>query len=166
LNIAPPTVVIGSVGRLDPVKDLRTLVAATAEARRIHPVELVVIGDGAERDALAATAVERGVERYVHFLGYRSDARDWLAGCDMYVNSSISEGVSLTILEAMAAGLPVVATRVGGTPEIVDATCGMLVPPRDRQALAGAIVALARDPPQRAQPGGAARRRVEDRFRL
>jgi glycosyltransferase involved in cell wall biosynthesis len=84
----------------------------------------------------------------------------------VYVNSSISEGVSLTILEAMAAGVPVVATRVGGTPEILDSTCGMLVPPRERQALAGAIVELAGDPVRRSQLGRAARTRVEERFTL
>jgi glycosyltransferase involved in cell wall biosynthesis len=166
LHIPPSTLVIGSVGRLDPVKDLRTLLAATAEVRRTHPVALVVIGDGPERTSLEAAAVECGLEQHVHFLGYRSDARDWLAGCDVYVNSSISEGVSLTILEAMAAGVPVVATRVGGTPEILDSTCGMLVPPRERQALAGAIVELAGDPVRRSQLGRAARTRVEERFTL
>lgn len=166
LHIAPEALIVGSVGRLDPVKDLLTLLAATAEVRRQRPVELVVIGDGAERGHLEAVAAKYGLDRCVHFLGYRSDARDWLAGCDVYVNSSISEGVSLTILEAMSAGLPVVATRVGGTPEILDSTCGMLVPPRDPKAIAGALVELACDPKRRGQLGQAARKRVEERFTL
>jgi glycosyltransferase involved in cell wall biosynthesis len=166
LGISPDALVVGSVGRLDPVKDLRTLVFATAQLRRSHPTELVIIGDGPERAHLEAAAAERGLERAVHFLGYRSDAREWLAGCDVYVNSSVSEGVSLTILEAMTAGLPVIATSVGGTPEILDSTCGMLVPPRDPQAIADALLQLAREPQRRVQLGRAARRRVEERFTL
>jgi glycosyltransferase involved in cell wall biosynthesis len=89
-----------------------------------------------------------------------------LAGCDVYVNSSISEGVSLTILEAMAAGLPVVATCVGGTPEILDATCGCLVPARDSGAIAGALFHLQGRPELRAELGSAARRRVVERFSM
>ena len=165
-GFGPGPLVIGSVGRLDPVKDLRTLILATADVRRTHPAELLVIGDGPERSGLETIASECGLKQHVHFLGYRRDARDWLAGCDVYVNSSVSEGVSLTILEAMAAGLPVVATRVGGTPEIVDSTCGMLVPPRQPLALAGALLELARDRERRSQLGRAARQRVEERFTL
>jgi glycosyltransferase involved in cell wall biosynthesis len=100
------------------------------------------------------------------FLGQRDDARRWLAACDVYVNSSISEGVSLTILEAMAAGLTPVVTRVGGTPEVVDDSCGRLVPSRDPRALAAALRTLAASPALRADLGLAARRRVEERFSL
>ena len=102
----------------------------------------------------------------MRFVGHREDARDLLAACDLYANSSISEGISLTILEAMAAGLPVVATRVGGTPEIVDATCGRLVPSRDPRALADALTALAADAALREPLGRQARARVEQRFTL
>jgi glycosyltransferase involved in cell wall biosynthesis len=84
----------------------------------------------------------------------------------VYANSSISEGISLTILEAMAAGLPVVATRVGGTPEIVDASCGRLVPSRDPESLATTLSQLAGDGALRAALGRAARARVEQRFTL
>ena len=78
---------------------------------------LLVIGDGSERARLEASAREVGAGSSVRFLGHREDARDLLSACDVYANSSISEGISLTILEAMAAGLPVVATRAGGTPD-------------------------------------------------
>ena len=166
LNLSPSALIIGSVGRLDPVKDIGTLLAATAHARRNLPAELIIIGDGPERSRLEAAAVENGLEQHVHFLGYRSDARDWLGACDVYVNTSVSEGISLTILEAMAARLPVIATQVGGTPEIIDSTCGILVPVRDAQAVAGALVQLARDPQRRRQLGHAARTRVEERFTL
>jgi len=102
----------------------------------------------------------------VRFLGHRDDARHWLAGCDLYANSSISEGVSLTILEAMAAALPVVATRVGGTPEVVDDSCGRLVPARDAESLAAAVGELAGQPALRQSLGRAGRSRVETRFTL
>ena len=107
--------VIGTIARLDPVKDLGTLIRAVAELSRHVAATLVVVGDGSERAALETLARDLGVSDRVRFLGQRDDAREWLAGCDVYVNSSISEGVSLTILEAMAAALPVIATRVGGT---------------------------------------------------
>jgi glycosyltransferase involved in cell wall biosynthesis len=89
-----------------------------------------------------------------------------LNAADLYVSSSVSEGISLTILEGMSAGLPVIATAVGGTPEIVDASCGILVPARDGAALGAAIVALARDPGRRQQLGTAARARVLESFTL
>jgi glycosyltransferase involved in cell wall biosynthesis len=113
-------VVVGTIARLDPVKDLATLIHATAAVARQMPIALIVIGDGPEREQLESLAAELRVESSVRFLGHRDDARVWLGGCDVYANSSIHEGVSLTILEAMAAGLPIVATRVGGTPEIID----------------------------------------------
>jgi glycosyltransferase involved in cell wall biosynthesis len=111
-------------------------------------------------------SAELGLDEHVRFLGHRDDARLWLAGCDVYVKSSISEGVSLTILEAMAAGLPIVATGVGGTPEVVDVQCGRLIPPRDPSTLAQTLVTLAENPALRADLGQAARRRVETRFTI
>jgi glycosyltransferase involved in cell wall biosynthesis len=107
-----------------------------------------------------------GLADRVQFLGHRDDARAWLAGCDIYANSSISEGISLTILEAMAAGLPVVATRAGGTVEIVDDACGRLVPTRNAHALGGALAELGADPGRRRALGTVARERVEQRFTI
>jgi len=160
------TLVIGTIARLDPVKDLGTLIRATAAIAQRIPVTVIVLGEGPERRALEHLAMELGVARHITFLGHRDDARQWLAGCDVYANSSISEGVSLTILEAMAAALPVVATRVGGTPEIVDSACGRLIPARDPSALARSLLMLAQDRELRAALGAAARRRVEERFTL
>jgi glycosyltransferase involved in cell wall biosynthesis len=102
----------------------------------------------------------------VRFLGHREDARRWLAGCDAYVNCSVSEGVSLTILEAMAAALPIVATNVGGTPEVVDASSGRLIPSRDPASLASTLVELADHPELREDLGRSARRRLESRFAI
>lgn len=128
LGIREDQFVVGTIARLDPVKDLSTLIQAVARHQERRNVVLLVVGDGAELARLQSCAREAGAESSVRFLGHREDARDLLAACDVYANSSISEGISLTILEAMAAGLPIVATRVGGTPEIVDASCGRLVP--------------------------------------
>ena len=160
------TLVIGTVARLDPVKDLGTLVDAVGRLSQVRSVRLVVVGDGPERATLEQRAAAAGTTSVITWLGHRDDARDWLAGCDAYVNCSISEGVSLTILEAMAAGLPVVATRVGGTPEVVTTDTGLLVPARDMGAIVHAIDALAGDPARRTQFGTAARARVETHFSL
>jgi glycosyltransferase involved in cell wall biosynthesis len=166
LDLAEGTFVVGTIARLDPVKDLGILIDAIAALGRSLPVAAVVVGDGPERAALERRAAERGVGGRVRFLGQRDDAREWLAGCDAYVNSSVSEGVSLTILEAMAACLPVIATGVGGTPEVVTAECGRLIPARDAAALAAAIGDLARQPQLRAGLATAARARVESRFAI
>jgi glycosyltransferase involved in cell wall biosynthesis len=166
LDASPDAFVIGTVARLDPVKDLGSLLQATAIVAAGRPVVLVVVGDGAERRALEARAAGLGIAQHTRFLGRRDDAREWLWACDAYVNCSISEGVSLTILEAMAASLPIVATRVGGTPEVIDETCARLVPARDPGRLAGALLGLAADPALRAALGRSARQRLESRFTI
>ncbi|HEX5216435.1 MAG TPA: glycosyltransferase [Vicinamibacterales bacterium] len=166
LGVGDGDLVIGTIARLDPVKDLGTLLRAVAAMpAQISPV-IAVVGDGAERQALTTLATELGMNSRVRWLGQRHDARDWLPGFDLYVNCSISEGVSLTILEAMAAALPVIATRVGGTPEVVDSSCGRLIPARDPAALATALVELAADPQARAALAHAGRARVEERFTI
>jgi glycosyltransferase involved in cell wall biosynthesis len=164
LGLPDDALVVGTVARLDPVKDLQTLVRAIA--LQPMPVTLLIVGDGSERSAIEIAAHDIGIASRVRFLGHREDARDVLAACDLYANSSISEGISLTILEAMAAGLPVVATKVGGTPEIVDDTCGRLVPSRDPDALARTLASLAADFPLRQALGREARARVESQFTL
>jgi glycosyltransferase involved in cell wall biosynthesis len=166
LGIPEETFAIATVARLDPVKDLDVLVRAVTSLARRLPAILLVVGDGSERRHLEDFA--RGLENghCIRFLGHRDDVQDVLAGCDAYANSSISEGISLTILEAMAVGLPIVATRVGGTPEILDESCGRLVPARDPERLSAALSELASQPATRAQLGHAGRARVEQRFTL
>lgn len=166
LGVREDTLVIGTIARLDPVKDLGTLVRAVGQLPRDIHATLVIIGDGSDRPRLEDEVRALSMTSSVVFLGRRDDAREWLAGCDIYVNSSISEGVSLTILEAMAASLPVVATSVGGTPEVVDESCGRLVPSRDPRALTAAVADLWYDPELRRALGRAARTRVEARFTL
>jgi L-malate glycosyltransferase len=166
LGLSQGRVVVGTIARLDSVKDLGTLIEAVALVNRNIPATLLIIGDGAERKPLEDKAVMTHADGMVRFLGHRDDARDLLAGCHVYANSSIHEGISLTILEAMAAAIPVVATRVGGTPEILEDTCGRLVPARDAQTLAAALSDLAARPDLREHLGRAARQRVETRFTL
>lgn len=163
LGVSDDTVVVATIARLDPVKDLETLIHAVAKVIDV-PILLLVIGDGPEREKLTQEAATSGVAARVRFLGHRDDAREWLPASDIYVNSSISEGVSLTILEAMAAALPVIATGVGGTPEVLDEVSGTLVPSRNPLALAAALSALAGDSGRRQAMGDAARRRVEAHF--
>jgi glycosyltransferase involved in cell wall biosynthesis len=166
LGLPSTLLTIGTIARLDAVKDFVTLIRAIAELRQRVPAALVIIGDGPERQRLEHEARTCGVAQHIHFMGYREDAREWLAGCDVYANSSVSEGISLTILEAMAAGLPVVATRVGGTPEVVLDSCGILVPPRDPTALADALSQMAMQRSLGRVLGRAGRERVEKYFTL
>lgn len=166
LGVDADTLVVGTIARLDPVKDLATMIEAVSALQRSTPTVLLIVGDGSERAHLEQVAAAAARPGAVRFLGHRDDARRWLAGCDVYANSSIHEGVSLTILEAMSAALPIVATRVGGTPEIVDDRYGRLFPPRDSGAMAAAIGALASDPAGRRAMGAAARQQVEARFTI
>jgi glycosyltransferase involved in cell wall biosynthesis len=166
LGVEAGTLVIGTVARLDPVKDLGSLIRAMEQVVAKMPARLVIVGDGPERERLETAAEASTAAASIQFTGHQENARRWLAGCDVYVNSSVTEGVSLTILEAMAAGLPVIATQVGGTPEVVDGTCGRLVPARNADALAGALGELASKPGLRAALGQAARERAIQRFSI
>jgi L-malate glycosyltransferase len=148
------------VGSLTPVKDHATQLDALAALAQAHPgLRLLVVGDGPERAALAARAAPLG-ER-VRFLGHRRDVPQILQASDLYVQTSLTEGFSNAILQAMAVGLPVVATAVGGNLELVPATCGTLVPPRDPARLAAALSDLVDGRERRLELGRAARRRAE-----
>lgn len=165
LGIPKDAFVVGTVGRLDPVKNLSALVRAHAEVNGRHPhAHLVVVGGGPERASLEEEARRLGIFEAVTFTGQRADVRFLMPGFDVYVNSSNYEGVSLTILEAMAARLPVVATAVGGNPEVViDHETGLLV---QAKAIADAVLALAADPRRRQTMGEAGRWRVKRYFSI
>ncbi len=166
LNGARP--VIGTVGRLVPVKDHRTLLEAFRRVVDAHPASsLVMVGDGPLRGELVHLAGTLGIGERVRFLGERQDIPALLRAFDLFVLSSISEGMPLTVLEAMAAGLPVVATRVGGVSEaVVDQHTGWLVSPRNPHEMAEAMLALLADPPRRVALGAEAQQRVRERFDL
>lgn len=167
LGLPADAFVVGTVGRLDPVKNLPALLRAHAVLATEHPrAQLVIVGDGPERDALQAEARTLGIAGSVLFTGYRPDVRAVLPAFDVYANSSVYEGVSLTILEAMAAALPVVATNVGGNPEVViDHETGRLVSSHVR-ALSGAFLELACSPLRRHHMGDAGRWRVKRHFSI
>lgn len=155
-----------SVGRLRAPKDFTTLVRAVA-ALAPGSVRLRIAGDGPDRAEVADEVAQLGLDGAVELLGARDDVADLLAGADAFVLSTDSEGLPMSVLEAMAAGLPVVASAVGGVPELVrDGETGALVPPRDPNALAAAIAGLAADADLRARLGDAARRRAEREFAL
>jgi glycosyltransferase involved in cell wall biosynthesis len=153
-----------SVGRLREPKDFLTLVRAMAG---LEPgsARLRIAGDGPDRAAIAAEVARLGLD--VELLGTRTDVPALLAEADVFVLASHSEGLPMSVLEAMAAGLPVVASAVGGVPELVlDGETGALVPPGDSAALAGALARLTADPELRERLGQAGRRRVELEFSL
>jgi glycosyltransferase involved in cell wall biosynthesis len=155
-----------SVGRFLPPKDFTTLVHAMA-ALEPGTARLEIAGDGPDRHALEQEIANLHLGETVELLGTRNDVDQLLAAADIFVLSSDSEGLPMSVLEAMAAGLPVIATAVGGIPELVtDEQTGALVPPRDSRALTAAITAIARDPQLRDGLGAAARRRVETEFAL
>ena len=141
LGINPDSIVIGTVGRLVPVKDYATLIDAFALLKkRVQKSQLVFIGDGPLKNNLIEQAKKLGILDSVKMLGTRDDVAELLHIFDVFCLTSLTEGNSNTILEAMAAGLPIVATNVGGTPEIIQSGVnGILVPPRDPNALMEAI---------------------------
>jgi glycosyltransferase involved in cell wall biosynthesis len=155
-----------TVARLSPEKDVAKLVRATAmAAQQNSELRVEVAGDGPCREVLERLVAELGLGDRIAFLGEVRDVPALLARARMFVLASRSEGIPLTALEAMACGLPVVATRVGGLPEVVDeGVTGLLVPPADPAALAGAMAALWNDPERRDRMGRAGRDRAEERF--
>jgi sugar transferase (PEP-CTERM/EpsH1 system associated) len=161
---------IGTVGRLATVKDQRQIIRALVHIFTRRPalresLRCIVIGDGPERAALEAEAFSSGVSAEIEFRGDRSDVPAQLAAMDVFLLPSLNEGISNTVLEAMASGLPVIATDVGGNPELVQpGVTGTLVPVGDAEALAEAVLALLDDPARRAQYGAAARERIAREF--
>ena len=158
--------VVGSVGRLVAVKNYSMLIRAFAMLQRAD-ARLVLAGEGPERGALEQLAAELGVAPRVHFLGHRDDVALVLAALDLFALPSRSEGMSNTLLEAMAAGRPVVATRIGGNPEIVrDGLDGELLPSDDAPAFADALGRFALQPARCVEMGANARERVRSRFSI
>lgn len=165
LGVPEGCFLVGSVGRVHPVKGHADLVAAAARLARDDsaPFQVIVAGYPVEPWAteLAGLSHTLGVERLVHFLGHRPDVPELLAAMDVFVLPSHSEGMPNALLEAMAAGKPVVATRVGGSAEVIrDGKNGLLVAPRDPEGLAAAVARLRADPALAGMLGAAARRDV------
>jgi len=168
IGVQPGSFVVGHIARLTRVKDQETLLKAFQKViENETKAELVIVGDGPLNQKLRQSASDLGIATYVKFLGYREDIKDLLSVFDVIVLPSLMEGVSLTILEAMAAGKPVIVTNVGGNPEVVvDGETGLLVPSRDPQKMADAIMRILSDPSLARRMGEAGRKRVEEKFSL
>ena len=167
LGLSAANRVIGAVGRLDPVKDHATLFRAFAELAPARPdLRLVLVGDGPHSGDLRVLARELDLADRILMAGARDDLPDLLRAFDVFALPSRTEGLSNTLLEALASGIPAVATRVGGNPEVLDGVGGALVPPADPAALAEAVAALLDDPAARARAGREGRERVVRRFSL
>jgi glycosyltransferase involved in cell wall biosynthesis len=169
LGLDPLARVIGSVGRLDePVKGYAVLLEALEILTQSMPaVTCLICGDGPARLQLEKTARERNLSARVRFLGERQDVPRLLQSLDLYVQPSLLEGFGLSALEAMATGLPVVATRTGGLPEVVrDGVTGDLVPPGDALLLSRCMAALLEDPVRSAAYGREGEARARRDFPL
>ena len=169
-GISSEALLLGTVANLLPLKGyevmLRALPSVLAEVPHIHYL-IVGAGGAAYTEHLKTLSVELGVADHVHFAGFQDPVHPYLAAMDVYVHPSLKEAFGLAVAEAMAMGKPVVASQVGGIPEVVEnGVTGILAPPGDFNALAAALRTLLKDPEKRQQMGEAGRRRVLERFRL
>ena len=166
LGIPDGAPVVGNVAALTGHKDHATLLAAAARvATRVPDARFVIVGDGELREELEALARRLGLERRCLFAGFRADLDRLIPAFTVFCLSSHMEGLGTSLLDAMAFGVPVVATAAGGIPEVVaDGITGRIVPPRDPDALAAALVDALDGPERRAAWGRAGRQRFEERF--
>lgn len=167
LRLAPGQPVAGIIARIDPTKGHADTVAAFASvARTIPAARLLVVGDGSIRSQIEAEVAAQGLGEKVLMLGWRKDVNDILGLVDVFIHPSLADPCPLGVLEASAAGKPVVAYADGGIPEIVaDGETGLLVPKGDRGALANALLRLLADPASARRMGSAGRERMATEFR-
>lgn len=168
LGIKNNKILIGTVARLTEQKGHRYLIAAIPNILKAYPnVEFVLIGDGPLREELSSLVLSLNINSSVHFLGFRDNIPQLLRNLDLFVLPSLYEGLPNVVLEAMASGLPVVATAVDGTPEaIVHGKTGFLVPSCQPDALSDAICTMLNDREKMNLMGRAGRHHVETRFSL
>ncbi len=168
LGLSAGVPLLGLVGRLDHWgKGHKELFEAMAALKERYPLHALIIGGGRRKREVRSLAASLGLAEVVHFLGHRRDVPDLLNALDIFILPSYSEGVSLALLEAMAAARPVIVSRVGGLPEVVEqGKTGLLIPPRDADALAEALARLLDDPDFAKKLGASARRRVRAHFSL
>ena len=158
--------VVGNVAALVPHKGQRYLIdAAHLVVQQLPDARFVILGEGELREHLEKQVHEHHLEKHVWLPGFRTDVLGCIKGFDLFVMSSVTEGLGTSLLDAMACARPIVATRAGGIPEIVeDGVTGVLVPPRDHTALAAAIVRMLKDDEGRRRMGAAGFARVNERF--
>jgi sugar transferase (PEP-CTERM/EpsH1 system associated) len=175
LGLDSGSLIIGTVGRLDPVKDYETLLRACARViaqcgtriGEVSSIKVLIIGSGPLEDKLRCSAKELGIEETVLFLGERNNVPEILQAMDVFVLPSVTEGISNTILEAMACGLPVVATKVGGNSELInDNITGFLFPVGNDEKLGQILVDYISNPEMMRAHGEKGRTRCEAHFSL
>jgi len=166
LGVPERAFVVIQVARLDATKNHRLALEAFRQLAADFPSALLLlVGDGPERARLESAAVELQLSAKMKFLGSRSDVRRLLSAADVAILTSLSEGIPLSLIEAMAAGLPVVATSVGGVPEVVEhGVTGLLVPSENPSALSDALRSLANDSELRTRLGNSGRKRAIEEF--
>jgi glycosyltransferase involved in cell wall biosynthesis len=161
IGVGPTVPLVGIVGRLVPIKGHDQFLEAASRIATLPAAHFVIAGDGELRGVLETRAAELGLSKRVHFLGWRADLPRIYADLDVVVLSSLNEGSPVALIEAMAAGRAVVATDVGGVADVVaSGVAGILTPPRDPAALAGAVQAVLADDSRRAAMGRAGRASV------
>lgn len=168
IGIEESAFVLGSIGRLTTIKGIEYLLRAVAllvKERKLMPIHVAVIGGGPLQKSLETLSAELSITEHVRFLGERQDVPNLLRLLDVFVIPSLHEGIPMALLEAMRAGCPVIASAVGGIPEVIrDGKDGVLVPPRDPGALARAIELLYASVQDRMRLSHAGRARVEAEF--
>lgn len=165
LGVGPDDILVVTLGRLTAQKAHQHVITIAAQLKRLLPnVHYAIVGEGGRADELAGLANAEGVEDKVRLTGVRSDVADVLGCADIYLSCSDWEGMPLSTIEAMASSLPTVATRTEGSGQLLDASCGIVVPVGDATAMAEAIGRLAEDPALRASMGAAARQRALTSF--
>jgi L-malate glycosyltransferase len=162
----PHSLIVGNIAALVPHKGQRYLVEAAAiVVRELPETRFLILGEGELRSALEQQIKHLHLSQHVVLAGFRSDVLGVLKGLDVFVMSSVTEGLGTSLLDAMAAARPIVATRTGGIPEVVvDGETGLLAPPKDGRALAEAILQMLRDGPGRQRVAQAGLARVRERF--
>jgi len=166
LGLGPATPVVGCVAHFAWHKGLEYLVdAVPLAAKTIPEARFVIVGAGKLEEEIKARAAQNGASERIVFAGFRSDVPQCLAAFDVFVMPSVMEGLCTSILDALAMRKPVVASEVGGIPEIIEhETTGLLAPPRDAEALAKALVRMLREPDLAQRLAAAGREKVEKRF--
>ena len=167
LDLPTDKVILVSVGRLRREKGFPVLLSALKHIPQEQRPFTIILGDGPDKMDLHRLTTQYGLTESVRFLGNRTDVAEYLQASDLFAMSSLWEGLPIALLEAMACGLPVIVTRVGGNPEVVEEDrSGILVPPGDDESLAQAILRLVNDPAKRARLSKAAYERIESKFGL
>jgi len=165
-NIPLSAPVIGTVTRLEPIKGSQYFISSLSDVVKIFPdLTAIIIGDGSRRKELEDDVKKLGLSENVIFMGLHKDIRPILSTFDIFVLPSLNEGMGRCLLEAQALGVPVVATKVGGVPDIVrNNVTGILVPPRNSQALSEAVIKLLKDKPLRKNMSKQGKKWVDKKF--